>query len=431
MLVPLFYIMENYQDPSKIGKDLGPLVSKLFTVPDRGVRSILLNQVGFMTKHMDKAALNAKVFEPLCSGFNDSSPVLRELTLKATLTLVPTLNPPNMEKLSRYLVRLQGDTETTIRTNAVIFIAKIAPHLSDVSKEKMLLPAYARAMKDTFAPCRLSALQSCLQSKSLFTMTDLASKVLPSVTPLTLDPVVDVRKEAFKVIQNMLQDLQQESSKMEQRSQAQQMQQQQQSAGGQHLGPSVTTPAAAVGTGVAPAPTSGGYMSSLSSWMASSTQPAPATTTAATTAARAPSAIPARQQPVVGLTQQVAATSLSSTNGASASAAVNDDVGWGDDDDGWGDDDDIQDDDPFANIGTKKTSASNTAAPAALTKTFNNDDPFATIGMTTAVGGPRAGGGKLVMPKKPVLGAKKLVTPPATKLQISKDEEVEDGWDDF
>ena len=84
MLGPLFFIEENYQDPEKVGKELAPLVAMLFTVPDRGVRSILLNAVGFLTKTLDKNALNASVFGPLCSGFTDSSPVLREMTLKAT-----------------------------------------------------------------------------------------------------------------------------------------------------------------------------------------------------------------------------------------------------------------------------------------------------------------------------------------------------------
>jgi SCY1-like protein 1 len=434
MLVPLFYIMENYQDPSKIGNELGPLVSKLFTVPDRGVRSILLNQVNFMTQHLDKAALNVKVFEPLCSGFNDSSPVLRELTLKATLALVPSLNSPNIEKLSRYLVRLQGDTETSIRTNAVIFIAKISPHLSSVSREKMLLPAYARAMKDPFAPCRLSALQSTLKSKELFSILDLATKVLPSVTPLTLDPVVDVRREAFQVVHNILKDLQQESTRMEQQAQAQMQQQQpaQPLSGG-----SVTTPAAPA---VAQAPVSGGsggYISSLSSWMSSSTQPTTTTDAAPTTAPAAPSA-PQRvnfrtsSAPVAPLVKQMAATSLSTNSAVSAPVA---DDGWGDDDDddGWGDDDDVQDD-PFSKIGVKpsKTPApSSFSTPSTSASSFtNSDDPFASLGMKTSSVG-RTGGGKLVLPKKATLGAKKLMTPPATKLQVSKDEDVEDGWDDF
>jgi SCY1-like protein 1 len=417
MLLPLFYIEEHYQDPSRIGPELAPLVARLFLVPDRGVRSVLLNQVGFMSKHLDKNALNSSVFEPLCSGFNDSSPALRELTLKATLSLVPSLHSPSMEKLSRYLVRLQGDTETSIRTNAVIFIARIAPHLSEVSKQKMLLPAYGRAMKDTFAPCRLSALQSTSQSKSLFSMQDLATKVLPSVMPLTLDPMLDVRKEAFRVVKDMLKDLEEESARMQSTDM-----------------PQDSAAAAAATNGVAPAPASGGsggYLSGFSSWVAgsatSAAQPSGSMSTTMTTptkpvGAPATSPMPAAPQPPV---QKFGSSSFV----VSAPAASAADDGWGDndgDDEGWGDDD--VEEDPFASIGTKTVAAA--PAPASRGGFGVNDDPFATMGMSTNSVKPRGSSGKLVLPKKTNLTAKKVAAPPATKLTMD-DDGMDDGWDDF
>jgi SCY1-like protein 1 len=382
---------------------------------------MLLNQVGFMTKHLDKNALNAAVFEPMCSGFNDSSPVLRELTLKATLSLVPSLHSPSMEKLSRYLVRLQGDSETSIRTNAVIFIAKIAPHLSEVSKQKMLLPAYSRAMKDTFAPCRLSALQSTLQSKSLFSMQDLATTVAPSVMPLTLDPMPDVRKEAFRVIQIMLKDLEQESNRLEKL--------------GTHKDLGTTAPALSSGSAstignVAPAPASGGsssYLSGLSSWVVSSAagsaQPTPATTPSTTPIKLvAPSSAPPAQRTMpTPPVKQFGGMGLNVP--APAPAA----------DDGWGDeDDDDLEEDPFASIGTK-TVATPAPAPsrtaASLGAMNGGGDPFASFGMNGAGVRPRgAAAGKLVMPKKTIVT--KVAAPPATKLSI-EDDDVGDGWDDF
>jgi len=441
MLVPLFFIEEHFQEPDKVGDELSPLVAKLFLVPDRGVRSVLLNQVGFFTKNLNKNALNSSVFEPLCSGFNDSSPVLRELTLKATHALLPSLHPPNVEKLSRYLVRLQSDAESSLRTNAVIFIAKIAPHLSEVSKQKMLLPAYVRSMKDPFSPCRLSALKSTMMSKTLFTKQDLATKVMPSVMPLLLDPMTDVRQEAFRVVRELLEDVQQESNRMTelgdplmvgapgtaptggapQRSRPQQ---------------SGTTPT----TGVAPSTTarttsaastnsnsSSGYLGGISSWMGSSTAPAPvvvnpiASTSAPTSTAR-PITVP--QPPI----QQFAAASLN----APAPAPAADD-GWGDEgDDNWSDDDDDDDNDnalAFSNIGggnqtIKPSTTTNNASSMAGFGGGMDDDPFASLGMkTAAVVKPRVGAskGKLALPKK---------KPPAKKLTIDKSD-VGDGWDDF
>lgn len=444
MLSPLFFIEEHYQDPEKVGKELAPIVAKLFTVPDRGVRSVLLNTVGFLTKTLDKSALNSSVFEPLCSGFNDSSPVLREMTLKATQALVPSLTAPNLEKLSRYLVRLQSDAETSLRTNAVIFIAKIAPHLSEVSKQKMLLPAYSRSMKDPFAPCRLSALQSLMQSKSLFTKQDLAVKVMPCVMPLLLDPMTDVRKEAFRVVRDFLKEIQQESDLMTERGDPpmagvpNSATNRPQTAAAPKPVAAPAAPAATAAQANTPKPSGVGSSTSssgyFSSWMGSSAAATPTAATPATKAATPASAPPKprvqTQQPVhtpQPPIQQFAATSF---NAPKPAPAVDD--GWGDDDDddGWGDDDDVDDNAlAFSNIGgggkqsyKPATVTNNSASSMGGFGGGMDDDPFASLGMKTiSTAKPRATKGKLVMPKK---------APPAKKLTMDANE-MSDGWDDF
>mmetsp|Transcript_12878 Transcript_12878/g.36300 ORF Transcript_12878/g.36300 Transcript_12878/m.36300 type:complete len:815 (+) Transcript_12878:107-2551(+) len=429
MLIPLFYIEEHYQDPEKVGKELAPLVAKLFIVPDRGVRSVLLNSVVFLTKNLDKNALNSSVFEPLCSGFNDSSPVLRELTLKATQSLVSSLTPPNLEKLSRYLVRMQADAESSLRTNAVIFISKIAPHLSDMMREKMLLPAFARSMKDPFSACRLSALKSVMTSKMLFTKQDLATKVMPSIMPLLLDPMMDVRREAFLVVRDLLEDIQQESNRMTELGDPPMIgttgtpSQSQQQTVRPGPAPAAPTPIAATSRS---ASSSSGYLSGLSSWMSTSSTgtPAPEPT------APAPAPTKTAQPPV----QQFAAASINTPK----PAPVVDD-GWGDEeDDGWGDDDDDDVDNnamAFSNIGTSAKSQTYKPAAAATSNSSSmggfdggmDDDPFASLGMKTVSSAtrPRVGAskGKLALPKtrKP---------PPAKKLTLDSSE-ISDGWDDF
>lgn len=447
MLQPLFFILESYLDASQIGKELSPLISPLFLVKDRGVRGALLNKVGFMSQHLEKNKLNASVFEPLCSGFNDSSAALRELTLKATFGLVPFLNAPNLEKLSRYLVRLQSDSETSIRTNAVIFVAKLAPHLSEVSMQKMLLPAYARAMKDPFLPCRLAGVQSTLNTKELFTMNDIATKVLPCVMPLLLDPMPNVRQEAFHVVNTFLISLKQESDRME--TIAQQQQQQQQAAGGGGGAPSANGATTAAGkvTAPTPAPASGSYLRGLSSWMASSAKPETGAM------APSPSSGPPQPQPQPPRAAAVAAPvphynaaappvrQFAATSLAAPPPAGND--GWGDEeeeDDGWGDEDDGGNDLGMSNIGKNTTPIANTnsllsSTPFSTPNQFDeDDDPFASIGMktmTSTVVRPR---GKLILPKKKpgstITLKPKAAAAPATKLKMD-DDEIVDGWDDF
>ena len=78
-------------DPDEFKAALTPIVEVLFKINDRGVRGALLQRSALYSAHMDKAALNVSVFEPMCSGFTDSSGALRELTLKSAISLVPNL----------------------------------------------------------------------------------------------------------------------------------------------------------------------------------------------------------------------------------------------------------------------------------------------------------------------------------------------------
>lgn len=145
-IVPLlFQIAESYlaKTPELFQKHVTPLVPLLFAVNDRGVRGSILQKISILESQLDKSSLNSSVFEPMCSGFTDSSGPLRELTLKSTIVLVPKLNHANLEKLVRYLVRLQADPEASIRTNTVIFIGKVAPHLTETSRQKLIVSVTA------------------------------------------------------------------------------------------------------------------------------------------------------------------------------------------------------------------------------------------------------------------------------------------------
>jgi SCY1-like protein 1 len=451
MLQPFFFIAENFLEGAVISKEMGPLIGLLFVVKDRGVRAALLNKVSLMTQHLDKNTLNVSVFEPLCSGFSDSSSALRELTLKATLVLVPTLNQPNLEKLSRYLIRMQSDSETSIRTNTVIFISKLAPHLSESSQQKLLLPAFVRAMKDPFSPCRMAALQTTLKSKDNFKMLELATKLMPAVSPLLLDPMEDVRKEAFSVVDTLLATLRTESDRMAHIARREAAQQAQ-ARSSQTAAPNAPNSAPAPAPSVAPSPASGSYLSGLSSWVAGSTKASDGPAVAAAPASgpspqmsrTAPAPVPVRPAAPAPPVQQF--SSMGMSNNLSA-AAIPADGGWGDEDDidtdtdGWGDDMDdglgnLSASSGFKNAGGSSLLSNKPVAAPAPSNLFSADmdDPFASIGaMPARKIAPRSGGsgGKLILPKKAT--AIKKSTPiiaPATKLSI-KDDDVGDGWDDF
>ncbi len=395
---PLFFIAEAYLG-NKTSQELGPMVAILFEMNDRAIRGSLLQKTAFLLQHLDNNMLNQSVFGPACGGFSDSSPTLRELTLKATVEIMPKLTQPNLEKLSRYLVRLQSDPEQGIRTNTVIVFGKLAPFLTEVSRQKLLLPAFARALKDPFIPCRLSALKCLLKVKQFFTPAEIAGKVLPAVSPFLLDGSKDVRKEAFLVLDDFLFSLKQESEKM---GDAKPM-----PVPGQPAPqPGAPPPQPKAAAPVAPAPSSGGYLSGLSSWVTSSAKPTEPTPVAA-------------PQPVAPQPPRSAPPPQTV-----ASLQINDiDLS-----DGWGDEDDALDQIKTEISPVAQAKIQFVSPPPLPSAPGSEDDFFGNFNATkpavkSSLGMPK---GKLVVPKQTI----SLAPKPAIK-KLSVDDDMEDGWDDF
>jgi SCY1-like protein 1 len=428
---PFLLVAENYVDSSSFASECAATIALLFSVNDRAIRGALLQRTQFFSNALPKANLNSDVFEPMCSGFSDSSPVLRELTLKATLVLLAQLSQPNLEKLSRYLVRLQSDSENTIRVNTVIYFGKLAPYLTEITRQKQLLPAFTRSLNDPFTPCRLAALRTLVKIKELFDFPSLATRVLPVITPQLLDADATVRKEAFTAVDTLLFVLRQESERMNSLPQP--------ASSTQQASDSTSAAATSKAPASADAATTS-YLSGLSSWMSTSSH----------TSKQASQ--PSPQQPAVPaapLSAPVPAVSAPST--AFNALSLNDSSF--NDDDGW-DDDDIMD--LSTSAVQKSRTAFAAAAPASslipprpANKAFgvDDDDDFFGEASNGHAAGPikSVGSQKLVVPKVGItstssgklLGAKKITTPTAavrpavTKLAVPEAESVEDGWDDF
>jgi len=214
LLPTLFNTAKTHLTREEFQNQLSPMIELLFKVNDRGVRGAMLGRISLFVEYLDGTTLNKVVFEPMCSGFTDSSAPLRELTLKSAIALVAHLTQPNLEKLTRYLVRMQSDPEDSIRTNTVIFIGKVAPNLSDIARSKLILPAFARAMTDGFIPCRLAGLKAVSACRSLFDEKRVASEVLPAIASSLVDGSSEVRDAAMRVMDELLVILREYGEKM-------------------------------------------------------------------------------------------------------------------------------------------------------------------------------------------------------------------------
>lgn len=79
------------------------------------------------------------------------------------------------------------DPEAAIRTNTCILIGRLAPSLGYNTKRKVLVPAFARALKDTFVHARVAGLMAFMATMDCFDVEELATKVLPCISFTLVD----------------------------------------------------------------------------------------------------------------------------------------------------------------------------------------------------------------------------------------------------
>lgn len=176
---------------------------------DRNLRVQLYTSLEMFTVHMDDNAINTVVFLSLCTAFQDmQAPALRDAAVKSVLSIFTRLTDKNLNSvLMSHFARLQVDPEPAIRTNTTVCLGKIAERLSTTARNKVLAAAFIRALKDPFPPARAAGLNAIIVSKDMYDVRDIATRLLPSITPLLVDNATDVRRLAFQVLTEFQQQL--------------------------------------------------------------------------------------------------------------------------------------------------------------------------------------------------------------------------------
>ncbi|XP_059154679.1 N-terminal kinase-like protein [Physella acuta] len=216
ILAPMFKI-GKLLDAEEYQKKIVPCVVKLFTSPDRATRVKLLQQIEFFAEHLQSSTVNDQIFPHVNSGFMDTNPMVRECTIKAMLHLAPKLSYKNLnEELMRQFARLQAkDDQGGIRTNTTVCLGKIACYINPAIRQKILCSAFMRAMKDPFPPARQAGILGIAATQNFYSLSEVASKLLPSLCMLTRDPEKTVRDQAFKTIKGFIAKLEKVSENPE------------------------------------------------------------------------------------------------------------------------------------------------------------------------------------------------------------------------
>jgi len=180
---------------------VAPLVMTLFASPDRSIRFRLLMSIGDMIGNLDDNMINDKIFPECVNGFTDSCAPIREATVKTLIHFVPRLRAKTVEqRITKLLIKLLQDPEQSIRTNAVICCGRIAPQLPAATAAQTLSQALAAGLKDPFGPCRNASLHTLQATCALFSVEELANRLMPQVCLRLVDPDPTVTDTAFQVL---------------------------------------------------------------------------------------------------------------------------------------------------------------------------------------------------------------------------------------
>lgn len=184
-----------------------PTIIKLFASNDRAIRVALLQHIDQYGESFSAQVVDEQVYPHVATGFADTSAFLREMTLKSMLVLAPKLSQRTISgSLLKYLSKLQVDEEPAIRTNTTILLGNIASHLNEGTRKRVLINAFTvRALRDTFSPARGAGVMALCATSSYYDINEVATRVLPSVVVLTIDPDSDVRSKAFQAVDQFLQ----------------------------------------------------------------------------------------------------------------------------------------------------------------------------------------------------------------------------------
>lgn len=208
----------------KIGKKLSddewesrltPVIVRLFSNPDRAIRVCLLENLPNMIDHLPQKIVNDKIFPHMVTGFADVAPLVREQTVKAVLTIITKLSDRTVNgELLKQLAKTSNDEQPGIRTNTTICLGKIARNLGANTRQKVLVAAFSRSLRDPFVHARNAALLALAATSDLFPDDDCANRLLPALCPSLIDKEKLVRDQANRCFDVYLQRVRKHGSSM-------------------------------------------------------------------------------------------------------------------------------------------------------------------------------------------------------------------------
>ncbi|CAD6893245.1 unnamed protein product [Tilletia controversa] len=205
-ILPLVLKLGSPLAEKEWNESISPTIVKCYGSPDRAMRMSLLENLELYSNRLSLKVVCDKIWPRLITGFHDTVPALREATLRSILPLAPKLSDRILNNdLLRYLAKTQVDIEPGIRTNTTVLLGRLSEKLSLNTRRKVLIPAFARSLKDAFVHARMAGLMALMATADSFEGDDLATQVLPAICPALMDKEKSVREQADKGVALFLQ----------------------------------------------------------------------------------------------------------------------------------------------------------------------------------------------------------------------------------
>ncbi|KAF3838524.1 hypothetical protein F7725_010292 [Dissostichus mawsoni] len=170
VLTPLFKV-GKFLSAEEYQQKIIPVIVKMFSSTDRAMRIRLLQQMEQFIQYLNEAAVNSQIFPHVVHGFTDTNPAIREQTVKSMLLLAPKLNEANLNQELMH---------------------------SATCSDFRLLTGHP------FPASRSAGVLGFAATHNFYSITESASRILPTLCTITVDPDKSVRDQAFKAIKSFL-----------------------------------------------------------------------------------------------------------------------------------------------------------------------------------------------------------------------------------
>lgn len=205
VLVLLGYIIQFgiALDQARFRQIVTPIIVDAFLMSDRQVRLLLLTHLKSYEHFLTDLEVQQNIFYPLVTGFHDTNFTIRENTLTSITVIIDKVSVKQVNQdLLKLLAKSQVDPKPSIRVNTLILVIRISSKIYKLSRNNVLITALSKALRDSFVPCKMKALEGFENLRDGFSLEEICSKVLGHLAISLMDPKsAKVRLAAKRIFQ--------------------------------------------------------------------------------------------------------------------------------------------------------------------------------------------------------------------------------------